>query len=705
MKKKAMVTLCLALCLGLLSLPGVSLARLLDPGDDIWTTRRPHGEGKEIQAPATLSGFATDRAIFVGSRILVPIIGKDGWVTSVNVQNVGNAPTNVVIDLYAASNGQCPPQNTGILKTECYGPLKPGISCTFSLKDEDDAQSAIVYAVVPGTEDVACGGDGSRQPGEPLAVTVQRTQTAPGPYEDYRSSSYTGISDRMLGGLDPTTGTYQYYVPCVFQDAGSYLWNTTIWIQNGGGQCTSIEVWYQEAGDCEEWKMVQITGLAPGESVKAPPPPWAGIGLAWIRSSQPLGIIADATDAARATMLSFRGVPANSYGVASLTNYAPLIYREMNGWDTGIEVQNLSSITRALVRVQFMDNNGGIITTIEDQICPRGCLTFFLPAIADLPGLNVGAAKIESLVWWDPANPPAELPFILSVVNLTNYYAGQFISYNALPGQEAEGITSVALPTLKKYKQGPHDPSGTAWTSEIAIQNLNSNPGQTSVRIDIYDQNKLFRSTHQSLRALQVGYIDLSNIGDIPFDFSGSAIVSVEESNQSGIPSIGAVLVERAFGYPSGDLTRAYEGIPVHRGAQKLNSIYLPLVLKHVLKYGDTYEPNNSPAQAYGPLVSGLTYQSYIWTADDDDWYYIDVTALDPITIDLTVPVVADYDLYLYDSTGSNIVAKSDNYGNGINEHIEYTLKQTGKYYIRVYPYQGCSNVDPYLLTVTFGSP
>jgi len=578
--KKVVITLCLICCFGSASLLKASISPLTAEGPRIETQGRASESGG-IPRILLASAFGSYRSIFAGSRILVPIIGKDGWVTSVNVQNVGNVPTSVVIDLYAASNGRCPPQNEGIVKTECHGPLGPGISCTFSLKDEDGAQSAIVYAVVPGTEDVACGGDGSRQPGEPLAVTVQRTQTTPGVYEDYRSSSYTGISDQMLGELDLATGTYQYYVPYVFEDAGGYGWDTAIWIQNAGGQCTSIEVWYQEAGDCEEWKMVQITSLAPGESVKAPPPPWAGIGSAWIQSSQPLGIIADATDAARATMLSFRGVPANSYGVASLTNYAPLIYREINGWDSGIEVQNLSSITKALVRVQFMDNNGGIITTVEDQICPRGCQTFYLPAINNLPGLNVGAAKIESLVWWDPANPPAELPFILSVVNLTNFDTGQFISYNALPAQEAEGMTIVALPCLTKFKQEPYNPLGTTWTSAIAIQNLNPNPGQTSVRIDIYDQDKLFRSTYQYLRPLQVSYIDLSNIGDIPPDFSGSAIMSVEESNQSGVPSIGVVLVDRAFGYPSGDLTGAYEGLPIIGVPSHEFKIYLPVVTKN----------------------------------------------------------------------------------------------------------------------------
>jgi hypothetical protein len=129
--------------------------------------------------------------------------------------------------------------------------------------------------------------------------------------------------------------------------------------------------------------------------------------------------------------------------------------------------------------------------------------------------------------------------------------------------------------------------------------------------------------------------------------------------------------------------------------------IWLPLVVKNYRT--DTYEPNNSPDDAYA-LVSGTTYYSYIWCPNDDDWYYI-ISTLNTITIHLYVPSVADYDLYLYDST-MTFVASSGSYGNGVDEHIEYKPDQAGKYYIRVYPYEGCcSNTDAYSLVGTFTAP
>jgi hypothetical protein len=68
------------------------------------------------------------------------------------------------------------------------------------------------------------------------------------------------------------------------------------------------------------------------------------------------------------------------------------------------------------------------------------------------------------------------------------------------------------------------------------------------------------------------------------------------------------------------------------------------------------------------------------------------------------VPAVADYDLYLYRwGDCADFVAKSDKYGSGVAEHIEYTPAQVGRYYIRVHPYEGGhSDAQPYVLVVRY---
>jgi len=198
-----------------------------------------------------------------------------------------------------------------------------------------------------------------------------------------------------------------------------------------------------------------------------------------------------------------------------------------------------------------------------DWICPRGSQTFFLPAIANLPGQYVGSAKVESQNWWSPGDEPVDAPNILSVVNLINYYTGQGLSYNAFSATEAEGVTTVALPFLAKEKRDPFGPPGSTWTSEIAIHNLNPNPGQTGLRLDFYDQNGLLYSVCQTLGDNQVDYINLADWHHIPPGFLGSGVITATCSTQDGGPSIAVVVVERAQGYPGGDLTKGYAGFPV----------------------------------------------------------------------------------------------------------------------------------------------
>jgi len=114
----------------------------------------------------------------------------------------------------------------------------------------------------------------------------------------------------------------------------------------------------------------------------------------------------------------------------------------------------------------------------------------------------------------------------------------------------------------------------------------------------------------------------------------------------------------------------------------------------------NNYEPNNFRCSTAFALNSGTPIQSYICAADDiDDYYYIQVTTLSPITVRLTnIPSRTDYDLYLY--YGDSLVEGSDNYGNA-NEEIHYTPSHTGRYYVRVYPYSGHS-LSPYTLQANF---
>ncbi|MSP11331.1 MAG: DUF11 domain-containing protein [Chloroflexi bacterium] len=576
----------------------------------------------------------------VDFRLQLPILDNSTCQSYITIQNYGDAPTKAMVVIWGQP-GYCPPQATGPIKIECTGLLLPGSSWVVAPSHMPaGAHSAVVYSMnavdkvrdsrgnlVP-FSDIACyslyqnivfndaewylfdqayrnqgiyygpvGVNGSQlqldfgaHQGEPLAVEVDRT--CPGDVTPgfKASAAYTGISSDMEGAPDPTFGGYAYYVPLIYtQGQGGY--NTTLWIQNSGDQCTSVEIYFQKQDNCLHPTIGEILTLAPGETIGFDPasvlpanPPWQG--SAWVRASKPLGVVVDVrgknmfgsyVGVPAQLQTTFNGTPEFSFGTA--VNYAPLIYREYNGWQTGIQVQNLSSVTNAKVKVYFVDHTGGIIATVVDWICPRGSQTFFLPVINGLPGNYVGAARIESQNWWTPGDPSVQAPNVLSVVNLVKYADQsstttplEMAMYNALPEWKSfdwqigkpPGLLGMGLLGVPLVSKGALNQI----YSELAIQNLNPNPGFTDFAIFFYDQNGLLDTVCEKLNEKQVEYIDLASWGFVPNGFNGSVVISATRTTQPGGFGLAGVVVERigrSLTQPQlqGDETKAYEMFPM----------------------------------------------------------------------------------------------------------------------------------------------
>lgn len=128
----------------------------------------------------------------------------------------------------------------------------------------------------------------------------------------------------------------------------------------------------------------------------------------------------------------------------------------------------------------------------------------------------------------------------------------------------------------------------------------------------------------------------------------------------------------------------------------------------------DDYEPNDQPANAYGPLKLGQ-YQSFIWNADDpDDFYYLAMTSDARIKVLLEdVPANKDYDLYVYQWEGGAYVVADDEraYSNkkgNASETVLFRPEPGRMYWIRVNPYRGPGappnnySQQPYRLTIGY---
>nr|WP_286673033.1 M4 family metallopeptidase [Anaeromonas frigoriresistens] len=113
----------------------------------------------------------------------------------------------------------------------------------------------------------------------------------------------------------------------------------------------------------------------------------------------------------------------------------------------------------------------------------------------------------------------------------------------------------------------------------------------------------------------------------------------------------------------------------------------------------DTYEPNDTMNEAKGSLDNGTTYQSYISTTSDVDWFFINKSNTGNLNITLN-NLPGDYDLYLYNSDGNQLDYSYN--GGTSSESISY-YSGSGTYYIKIVGYNGAhSTSTPYNLTATY---
>ncbi|MCB0217174.1 MAG: hypothetical protein KDH92_11090 [Chloroflexi bacterium] len=532
----------------------------------------------------------------LGNQVHLPILnfqGQDDVCSSwIEVQNLGCDPAKAVLITWGAP-GFCPPQAAGPLKVECTGLLVPGSTWNLlGAQIPTGSKSGMLFkfsarrlselGVDLGFDDIAADlmcetlffgvvgdpddyrrfkqaySEGLEFAGVPMrlvtgdgVLAVEVLRRCPGDLTPgvLVSSRYNGLAGSHLGTWDPIYGGFGYFAPLLY--AGKAGLNSVMYVQNGGLECSSVEIWFKAQDDCLRASICEIFTLAPGESYQFDAsdcvgPDWQG--AAWLRASQPLGIAVDI--AGRDLLMTYVGEPhelsfqfdpsRKPYASdGDQVAFGPLVYSEYQGWDSGVQVQNLSATENAKVKLYFLDRSGDVITTLVDWICPRGSQTFFLPAIGTLPGNWVGSIRVESQDWWAAGANPVDPPNVVAVAQLIKYNDVartemlEALAYNLLPEHKAfdwqvgangggleSGVGLIAIPSLLK------DLGKTGTTSELAIANLVTKPGFTDFALYIFDQNGLLDFICQKLNDRQIEYIDLQTWGYLGTGFKGSAIVS-----------------------------------------------------------------------------------------------------------------------------------------------------------------------------------
>ena len=274
-------------------------------------------------------------------------------------------------------------------------------------------------------------------------------------------------------------------------------------------------------------------------------------------------------------------------------------------------------------------------------------------------------------------------------------------------------VTSTAFDT--SYNGGPNDAfvarvsaDGTRLESATFVGGANSDDGYT---IALDQRTDVLFSGYTS----SSGFPTTLNAFDRSFNGQNDAVVALlTMSTAIPTPTLTPTPTRTPTRTWTPTPTRTWTPTPTRTTSPtslSMRSLYIPKLVRQATATpsptptsipGDPYEPNNTPAQAWGPLVSGREYRALIYSPSDSEDYYQIVLPL-AHTIDVTldqIPAGNNYHLYLY-NVALAFMGYSGNPGNQ-PEHIQTNVLPSGLYYIRIQRVDGYSTSEQYTLRAVF---
>ncbi|MDI3340021.1 MAG: DUF4815 domain-containing protein [Sphaerobacter sp.] len=288
---------------------------------------------------------------------------------------------------------------------------------------------------------------------------------------------YTAIPVGDLGvagdGGAVLEGQSRWVVPIVQTNNG---WNTELVITNVSGKTTSVNAtFYAEGGQGFAGPSVAILSgetLAAGESVLVDLKEWGfpegEVGSVWVDATN--AVVAGAFRAKPSTdmMLTTLAQPRTDENDPGATlKYGPLVFRDYNGWNTGINIANLSSSTNQ-VTVTYYNYAGNAVATETVTIPPRAMEYVYTPASGNF---GVGENQITAVRIAGSAPLVAAIDEVKYLGGQGQGHAMSYPAAWALNGWLGDAPTSnadgryeydalLALPLVQKGNGGSGDTSG-----------------------------------------------------------------------------------------------------------------------------------------------------------------------------------------------------------------------------------------------------
>lgn len=276
-------------------------------------------------------------------------------------------------------------------------------------------------------------------------------------------TGYTGLSGADVASAESGTGTWSWYLPIVQTNTG---WNSHIRVANfdqSSGANVTVRLYAADnAAGQQGTDATLLSTIPPGTAVLFDVRQIVGVdgwvGFAEIVTDEPSGAFvlrSKPSTRMAITNVATSGTPEPETGRYLLG--APLLFTAYNGWNTGINLANISG-NPANVTIRYYAVAGGLSREVQVTLAPWSMQYLYTPNNVQEEGF-VGGAVIES-----------DQP-LSAAIDEVKYETTEAISYLA----STVGQNDAAIPVT--FRQSPAD--GMHDNSGINILNLNPDAEQT----------------------------------------------------------------------------------------------------------------------------------------------------------------------------------------------------------------------------------
>lgn len=376
--------------------------------------------------------------------------GQGPWFGKISIHNLSNNLCSVVIDV----------GRPGSWSRTAQLSFPPGASRSISSRS-----LALPTPGAPVRIDSIC----------PITASVKMVtpDVNRSPWSDGASvvTGYTGISDQdVLTSMNE--GHSAWFLPIVQTNTG---WNSHIRIANlltSGAVTATVRLFSDDNPLGSDGALVEIERrITVGSTAlidvldELQIQEW--VGYAEIEADGAIGVFTTRTKPSTDMALTNVASAAGSFGDgAQFVVGAPLLFTAYNGWNTGINLANISNQT-ANVRIRYFETAGSMIREEQIELRPHSMDYIYTPNDVEQVEF-VGGASIES-------NVP-----LVAAIDEVKYETGEGLSYvGSMIGQQR-----AAIPLT--FREDPED--GRNDNSGINIQSLNPDAGQT-VLVDLVNNS------------------------------------------------------------------------------------------------------------------------------------------------------------------------------------------------------------------------